>query len=190
MVLQQKLATVEELLELAQRPENANKRFELIEGVIVEVSPSTHENSELAVWISSLLVSFVRANRLGRVTGPDSGYQINEKNYLQPDAAFVSKARGKFSGVIFPGAPDLAVEVISDSETPRMVIDKVRTYLQAGAIVVLCVYREDQVIDEHRLAEDGGTILTRTLHLDDEYSAEDVLPGFKVNLRTIFQESE
>lgn len=185
MVLGQKVATVEELLELAQRPENANKRLELIGGMIVEMSPSTHENSELALWIGSLLITFVRAHHLGRATGPDSGYQVNEKNYFQPDAAFVSKTRGKFSGVIFPGAPDLAVEVISDSETPRMVIDKVRTYLQAGSIVVLCVYREDQVIDEHRLAEDGETILTRTLHLDDDFSAEDVLPGFKVSLRVI-----
>jgi Uma2 family endonuclease len=105
---------------------------------------------------------------------------------LQPDAAFIAGARiGGRAGVYYLGAPDLAVEVISPSETSRGVLDKTRTYLTGGGRLVWTVYPEDKIIDVHRLADDGS-LITKTLTEADTLDGGEVLPGFTVGVKEVF----
>lgn len=90
-------------------------------------------------------------------------------------------------GNAFPVAPDLAVEVISDSETAKSVRQKVHDYLEAGTQVVWTVYPEDKLVEVHRL-NDAGTLLTDTYRVGDTLTGGNVLPDFAVAIQAIFPE--
>jgi Uma2 family endonuclease len=186
MAVQEKLITAEEFWEIAQLPENADKRLELIDGAIHDMPPSSKLNTILAVWIAHLLISYVVANYLGYVTGADGGYQLGPHDVRLPDVGFIAKARAAgLSGTVFPVAPDLAVEVISPSETSRAVLDKARAYLQAGTRSVWAVYPEDQVVDVYRLADDGG-LHVQTVGKEGTLDGADALPGFTLAVSDVF----
>jgi Uma2 family endonuclease len=186
MVAKENLHTVREFMDFVQRPENADKRFELLDGEIKEVSPSSKRNTALALRIGFLLGLYLDQNEIGILTGTDGGYKVTETAVFQPDIGFITNERmDGWDGVLFPVAPDLAVEVISPSEGPRDVVNKTQIYLQAGTKVVLAVYPEQRLIDVYRLNADGNVILS-TLRGEADLTLDDVLPGFKVSLRKIF----
>jgi len=186
MTIQERLYTVTEFWDIAARPENVDKRLELINGVIVEVPPSSKINAILATWIASLINMFVVPKSLGYVTGADGGYELGPHDVAIPGAAFISVERAAgVSGKTFPGAPDLAVEVISPSETPRSVADKVQRYLRAGGQLVWAVYPNERVVDVYRPAAEGGVNM-HTVDVNGELDGSPALPGFKLNAREIF----
>jgi Uma2 family endonuclease len=190
MGVDEKVATIEDYLEFAQRPENVACRYELTGGVIEEMSPSSYQNSMIAAQIVRLLGNFVVDNNLGAVTGADGGYILSPHDVVVPDAAFIGKDRQPQAGAkLVEGAPDLAVEVISPSETSRMVLDKARRYLQAGCPIVWAVYPEDQVVDVIRLAE-NEEMRIHTIGADGSLDGGDVLPGFSLPLSQLFKAAE
>src|SRR4051812_17813240 len=93
MAVQEKLYTVSELLEIAQRPENADKWLELWNGVIVEMPPPTSKHSVIVARILAFLFAFVEAHGLGYVTGPDGGYALAPGYSYMPDVGYISKVR-------------------------------------------------------------------------------------------------
>jgi len=186
MAVQEKLYTAAEFIEIVQLPENEAKRLELIDGEICEMAPSSKRNTIIAARFVRWLGNHVDTHNLGYVTGADGGYKIGQHDVFLPDAAFITKERAvDLSGVEFPVAPDLAVEVISPSETSRNVLDKVRAYLQAGTQLVWTVYPEDKVIDVCGLGENGSLII-QTVRMDGELSGGDVLPGFTIKVSDVF----
>jgi Uma2 family endonuclease len=93
-----------------------------------------------------------------------------------PDVAFVRKERFPASGIpqdFWELAPDLAVEIVSPSETATEVRDKVADYLAAGTPLVLVAYPARREIVAHTPDD-----LARTYHAADLFTAPDVLPGF------------
>jgi Uma2 family endonuclease len=177
--------TTADFLAFCELPENANRRFELINGVPVEMPPSSKKNTILAARVARLLGNHADQHNLGYVTGADGGYQLGPNDVRLPDAAFISKARaGGLQGVVFPTAPDLAVEVISPGETSRSVLDKVRAYLQAGTRLVWVVYPEDKVVDVYRLAGEG--LYVQTLEISGVLDGGEVLSGFTLKLSELF----
>ena len=187
MAVQNKLYTATDLWEISQQPENADKRFELIEGIIYEVAPSSPANSVVAARFVRWLGNFVEELDLGFVTGADGGFRVSVRDVYLPDAAFISKARlPDLPQKEFPIAPDLAVEVVSPSETSRKVLDKVQGYLKAGTRMVLAVYIEDRVLDVYRLLK-NGQMSVETLRVGDTFDGADVLPGFHLALADLFK---
>ena len=84
---------------------------------------------------------------------------------------------------IFPGAPDLAVEVLSPSERPADVHAKIGDYLEAGARLVWVIDPSRRQVRVHRTLLRPLT-LVETAMLD----GEDVLPGFSVQVARLFPE--
>lgn len=186
MTVQERLHTIEAFWEIAQRPENENKKLELVKGVIYELAPSSKKNTITAIRFASFLLPFVDEHDLGYVSGADGGLELSDDEVRQPDVAFISKDRAAgLEGTIFPAAPDSAIEVISPSESPRKVLDKVRAYLQAGTKVVWTAYPEDEVVDVSRMSENGNLIVD-TFSIDDTLDGAEVLPGFQLPVRKIF----
>ena len=178
MTTQERQYTVEDLLGM---PDDG-RQFELINGELIEMPPSSKTNTVLAAWIIHLLISYVVPKELGYVSSPDGGYQISAHNAYQPDAAFISKARaGGLDGQIFPVAPDLAVEIISPSETVGSVNDKIAGYFSAGSQQVWVVYPKTRVVHVYT-AVNKVTILG----VEDALSGGDVLPGFTLNIGKLF----
>ena len=173
-----RLATEEDLL---ATPKDGQK-YELVDGEI-RVSPAGDRHSLVAVQLAALLVAFVKPRRLGYVFGADAGFRLPSGNVRSPDASFVASGRfpedkvpEDFGSVV----PDLAVEVISPSDRPRYVLDKVGEYLEAGVRLVWVIDPRQERAVVYRSISD-----VRELGRDDSLDGEDVIPGFRFVLRDV-----
>ncbi len=187
MVAQERLYTAEAFWEIAQLPKNADKRLALLDGEIIEMPPSSQINTVIAGRIIYFFNAYVIPRDLGYVTGADGGFTLTEHNARQPDVGFISKARHPvLEGVAFPIAPDLAVEVISPSESSNDVLKKVQRYIEAGTRLVWAVYPIEQTVYVWKPASHGDGLNVQTFGIDDTLNGGDVLPGFELKVRDIF----
>ncbi len=180
-LLEKPLVTADELL---HRPSDG-LRYELWEGELRQMPPSGFEHGVVSADIGSPLRNYVRQNNLGVVTGAETGFKVraNPDTVLAPDAAFVSAARlpaGPVRGY-FPGAPDLAVEVVSPGDTVQEVDDKVAAWLEFGVKLAWVVRPRRKSVEVHRAS--GETVLVGA---QGELSGEDVVPGFTLKVAEIF----
>jgi Uma2 family endonuclease len=186
MVAREKRYTLEDLREIENRPENADKTFELINGEIYEMTGASPLHNFIVAQFVFFLMSFVRPKDLGYVFGDATSYTLSNGDELIPDASFVSKARVL---VPFPDkfifAPDLAIEVMSPSNRGRELLDKAESYLQSGTRLVWIAYPENRVVDVCHLGEDGE-LKIRKVDINGMLDGEDVLPGFTLVVKDIF----
>lgn len=181
--LQEKLLSAEEFFMIASAPENAERRLELEDGVIVEMAASTQQNTVTAMRIGYFLNAFVIPRNLGYVTGADGGFKLGAQRTRQPDAAFISITRhGQLQGVQFPVAPDLAVEIVSEDED---IFKKAREYLNAGTKLVWAVYTDERAVFVMTLGENGA-VTSLPFTEADVLDGGEVLPGFKLLVIDIF----
>lgn len=181
MLAQEKLMTVEELAKLP--PDQS--RGELIQGVFVSMSPAGHSHGSIASNIMVFIAIFVREHQLGKTYAAETGFVLGRHpdTVRAPDAAFVRQERlaNQPATGFFEGAPDLAVEVISPSETVDEVESKVIDYLEAGTALVWLVYPRTQTVTVYRSLTD-----IEILTSEDTLTGGDLLPGFSVSLKEIF----
>lgn len=184
MISERQIITPQAFEQFTERPENADKLFELIDGEIVEKVTSNPYSSAVSGQILRLMGNFVYPNDLGHVTGEGGGYIVSAPNYFAPDVAFISKARQpKLPRQGYnPILPDLAVEVISPSDLYSEVAKKVATYLKNGTRLVWVVDCDNQTVTAHTI---NGA---KTYYADDMLDGGDVLPGFLVKVIDIFPE--
>lgn len=172
--------TADELLYL----EYPDKQVELIRGQVVVREPPSTWHGKVSGGLTGMLDTYVRRNGLGVVLGQDTGFKIesNPDTVRAPDAAFLAAARVKdiprrgYAAL----APDLAVEVVSPSDTQGEVLGKTADWLRAGTRLVWVV---DPDREEARVYRPDGTVTTvgRTEVLD----GEDVIPGLQLRLEDI-----
>jgi Uma2 family endonuclease len=187
MVYREKLFTAEDFFTYAMQPENQHRRLELEEGEVVEMASSRQINTVIAMRIGYYLNAHVIPGDLGYISGADGGYKLGSRTVRQPDVAFISKARHPaLTGVVFPVAPDLAVEIVSPTED---VFKKVKEYIRAGTQFVWAVYIDEQSVDVFRPDADGG-LHVQSHGLADTLSGGAVLPGFTLAVRAIFPETD
>lgn len=99
-----------------------------------------------------------------------------------PDAAFVATDRVPVDRTGFARlAPDLAVEVVSPSNTMREINDKICDYLDAGTRMVWIIEPRRRTVTVYRSHDD-----IRILGEGDEVDGGDVLPGFSLRVRDLF----
>ena len=123
---------------------------------------------------------------MGAVTAAEPDYIIarNPDSVLAPDIGFVRKDRILVSGrsvKFWPGAPDLAVEVLSPSDSALEVDEKTAEYLTAGTALVWVVNPKRRTVAIHR-ADRTVSLLSD----GDVLDGEDVLPGFRFPVAEIF----
>ena len=167
--------------------EKAGKCVELIDGTLVE-KPIRFGESELAGAILTHLHNFVRAHKLGRVAGPDGGIKLAEDRVRLPDVSFFQKGKlPKRSEVLAFAAvaPDLAVEVLSPSNTPAEIKLKRKHFFDAGTRLMWIVDRTKRTVTVYT-----SKTKHRILKEDDPLDGGDVLPGFKLPLRELFAEED
>jgi Uma2 family endonuclease len=178
------LYSAEEFFALAALPENAERRLELEDGVILEMGSSSPLNSATAMRIGYFLSDFVMRHDLGIVTGADGGFELAPKHVRQPDVAFVSRQRAPALPPRFTFAPDLAVEVVSPDED---VFKKASEYLQAGSAMVWAVYAQDRVVYQMTLGQNGA-IVSLPFGEGDVLEGGEVLPGLRLPVSDLFPE--
>jgi len=161
-------------------------RYELIRGELRKMSPAGSEHGRVAVRFAWRLAQHVEANKLGSVYAAETGFLIasNPDTVRAPDVAFVSSKRIEETGNVvgfWPGAPDLAVEVISPSDAYTDVEEQAIEWLAAGAMMVL-------VLNPRKLTVTIYRSLKEILILDEHAVLDigDVVPAFKVAVKDIF----
>ena len=149
------------------------------------MSPAGFEHGSIAVRISTLLDQFVHRAGIGVVTAAETGFWIGHDpdTVRAPDVGFVCADRvppGRTKG-FFPGAPDLAVEVLSPDDRASEVLDKVQDWLDAGCQAIWVVDPAKQTVSVYR----PGVAVPR-LTAADTITAEGLLPGFRLPLAEVF----
>ncbi len=176
-----KLLTAEDLWEM---PDNGLRR-ELVKGELIERPPAGCEHGAIAGDLHGTLWNYVRTHRLGRVFAAETGFRIgrNPDTVRAPDTAFVSNERlpASLPEKYLELAPDLAVEVVSPSDTAHEVGDKVADWLAAGTRLVWGVYPRSRTVHVYR-----PNAPFRRLTVADALDGEDVVPGFSCPVSNLF----
>lgn len=176
-------ATVQDLIDLHDR----QKRIcELVDGTLVEKAVGLRE-SMLAGALLAILRAFVIPRNLGIVTGEAGMMRLMAGLVRSPDVAFVSWNR--IPGRCIPTqsvphlAPDLAVEVLSKSNTVKEMERKRGEYFQAGVTLVWIVDPDTRTVAVYTSPD-----IFTTLHELDTLDGGLVLPGFSLPLAELFAE--
>ncbi len=180
MATVEQITTAEELFQASDLG-----RCELLRGELVMMSPAGSEHGMIAAAIVALLREFVKPRGLGIVLGAETGFKIasDPDTVRAPDAAFIRAERiadGLPKG-FFPGAPDLAVEVLSPGDRAGEVFEKVQNWLHAGSSAVWVVDPKTQTVTVYDSAR-KAVILQSTESLE----GGDLLPGFSTPVAELY----
>jgi Uma2 family endonuclease len=161
---------------------------ELVDGVLVEKVMSSYE-SFLAMMLGHLLNTFLENSNYGMILGEAGQLRILPTKMRVPDVAFIRWDRfpgGKLPEErVYKVAPDLAVEILSEGNTPQEMEKKLDEYFEAGVRLVwyidartrtAAIYtarNQKEAIDESGIL-DGG----------------EVLPGFQLRLGELFERAD
>jgi Uma2 family endonuclease len=169
------------------------QRCEVVDGVLQMPPSPTDEHQWLGFEIASHISPFVRERGLGLIlmAPRDVLIQRSPLRIRQPDVLFLSAAR---TGVSRPSdlvgqtrieAPlDLAIEVISPSNTRRYVEEKLRDYHAIGVLECWLVEFSTLTVEVWRFGSESMTLVF-TLGMDDTLRSE-VLPGFELPVADVF----
>jgi Uma2 family endonuclease len=164
--------------------------YEVSAGQRVELPPTGAYECWLATRLAALMQPYCQSNNLGR-TMVETLFVLDAHGDLQrrPDVAFVSFERWPKNRRVprtsaWSVVPNLAVEVISVSNSADEVMAKIREYFAAGCEQVWVIYPTEEWIYVYRSATE-----TRILTKADVLSGDSMLPGFKVAVRELFEEA-
>ena len=172
--------------ELLCLPANGH-RYELRQGALLQMSPAGPRHGRLAMRLAAHLFQHVEAHNLGTVYAAETGFQLQRDpdTVRAPDVAFISRQRldaiGEPEGY-WPGAPDVAVEIISPHDRYTAVEEKVIEWLAAGSRMVIVVNPRQQSVTVYRSRTDI-VMLTEADILD----GADVVPGWHLPVREVFR---
>ncbi len=185
MATQERTYTVDDVWRLELANENPLEKYYLIDGELqVKMSPN-QQHSEIAAEIARLIGNYVVESRLGRVTVECGYYPPGDRRcVLLPDVAFegLPRAAQPSRSTYVPYMPDLAVEVISPSQSWAQTRRKAQRYLRHGTALVWLIDPEAQTAEVWR----RRTERRETIKRDGELSGGDILPGFRLPLRLLF----
>lgn len=161
--------------------------FEMVHGQRVEKSPMGAYAVTIASILNQILGTFVHQRGMGRVV-TEMLFILNATRNLRrrPDVAFVSVERWALDRPIpdeedWDVIPNLAVEVVSKTNTAYEVRQKLGEYFQAGVQQVWVIYPRWQELHLYS-ALTQNRILTR----EDDLDGGSVIPGFRLPLATLF----
>jgi Uma2 family endonuclease len=173
--------TEQDLLEAEAR---SDRIFELIDGTLVEKLMASMEGA-LAAALIHLIYAFADTHRLGVVLAPDGLLRILPGQVRAPDVSFIRwerfPDRRLLEQPIFPLAPNLAIEVLSESNTATEMERKLHEYFEAGVELVW-------YIDPRTRTAQTFASVDRCLEIGPRgsLSGGGVIPGFELRLADLF----
>jgi Uma2 family endonuclease len=171
--------------ELLRMPDDGLRR-ELVRGEVHVLTPAGNRHGRLAMQIGARLTAHVGAHGLGAVFAAETGFRLaaDPDTVRAPDVAFVTAERANAVGDVeefWPGAPDLAIEVVSPGDSFAHIDEKVSEYLATGCRMVIVVNPRRRAATVYRSPSDI-VILSE----NDTIDGGDVVPGWTLPLRELF----
>ncbi len=180
---QPKIWTDEEFMAL---PDNGN-RYELVNGQIKVLDSVGMEHGYLSALVGCSLGNYSFDRKLGVICNSSTAFKMKSGNKRSPDVSFVSKDRlkglKKLPKGFFDGAPDLAVEVISPSNTFDEIHQKIVEYFESGSRLVWVINPDEETVLVYR-----GTTPDRLLKKTDFLDGEEVVDEFRLAIAELFTE--
>ncbi|MDX2268498.1 MAG: Uma2 family endonuclease [Bryobacter sp.] len=157
----------------------AGERLDFDDGVIIPMpnNDSLHDGIKLSLarLLNRQLEDPIEA-------GNELAFEVAPDRVRHPDVAVCLTRRARIAGKRFQGPPDLAIEIVSDSDSAKDLDDKIRLYLKHGARAVWVVWPEDQRIDIHQLGQP-----VRAYHAGETLANEEPIPSFRLSIAALFQ---
>jgi Uma2 family endonuclease len=176
--------TADQLLAL---PSGMGKHYELVAGELRVMSPAGWRHGKVAARLAAKLGTYIVEHDLGEAFGSETGFRLarNPDTVRAPDFSFIAKTNLPEREPVeayWPGAPDLAVEVLSPDDRPREVEEKTQAWLDAGCLLV---WNVDPKLKTIRSYDANGDV--KVFEIGDVFSAETILPGFFCSVEELFR---
>lgn len=153
---------------------------ELVEGEVAAVSPGSFPHNHVRDKLLHLMMTFLDNHNVGTAVS-EQPFKLSTDTVRFPDIAFVASGRDLVSSAFPEGAPDLAIEVISPSNTAREMHQKISQYFAAGCKRVWVVHPEEREIYIYGLT---GVVRRKG---EDALEEPELLPGFSVKASSLFE---
>lgn len=162
---------------------------EVVDGELVMSPKNNFEHENIFTRLLLALANFNREHRLGVVRGSNTGYWMRNRNCRAPDISFIPKGRLEALGFkpasrsFFPGAPDLAVEILSPSNTRPEIDQRLRDFFASGTQIAWVIDPDRECVEvchsltQRSLVGSGGFL-----------EGEHLLPGFRYPIADLFKE--
>jgi Uma2 family endonuclease len=174
--------------ELQALPENGYGH-EVVNGELIMSPKNTWYHGRVCTRLLFALEAFNRAHRLGAVLDSSTGFWMHNRNCRAPDISFVPRARIESLGFrplarqFFPGAPDLAVEILSENNTRTEIDERLKDFFASGTQIAWVIDPEQQRVEvcrsltRRKLMGSGGLL-----------DGEQLLAGFRYPIADLFKE--
>src|SRR5712691_8170576 len=161
---------------------------EVVGGELVMSPKNDFYHGEICMRLSTALSNHAMEHRLGVVLDSSTGFWMTNRNCRAPDISFVTKARliglgfKSRSRRFFPGAPDLAVEILSPNNTRAEIDERLKDFFESGTQLAWIIDPDAQRAEvcrgptRRKLIGSGGTL-----------EGEDLLPSFRYPLGDLFK---
>ena len=161
------------------------QHYELIEGELQVLPPPKSGHSNVAMRTLKSLLPF--EDKAGGRFYAEAGYKLSHDpaTWIEPDVSFlrIERVRRTPGSEFFLGAPDLAVEVVSPSESAADLDRKVQLMLRSGTSAVIVVYPKPREVEMHL---PGGS--SRRLTAADTLRLPDLVPGWELPVASLFED--
>ncbi|MBE7502602.1 MAG: Uma2 family endonuclease [Verrucomicrobiales bacterium] len=162
---------------------------EVVNGELVMSPKNTWFHGRVCTRLLYAIEAFNRAHRLGAVLDSSTGFWMCNRNCRAPDISFVPKTRLVALGFkpnekrFFPGAPDLAIEVLSENNTRAEINERLKDFFGSGTQLAWIVDLDQQEVEvchaltRRELIGSGGVL-----------DGGSLLPGFRYPVADLFKE--
>jgi Uma2 family endonuclease len=168
-----------------QLPDGDGWHREVVEGELIVLPPAKSRHSEIAFAMAEALL-LLKQRGIAKIY-IEAGFKLSDDppTWLLPDVSVVrmERARATRGDAYFVSSPELAVEVVSPSETARDLNRKVDALLAGGSLAVWVVYPEEK---EVRVFVPGGTSFIRRIH--ETLTIPELLPGWELPVAKLFED--
>ncbi|MEG4808960.1 Uma2 family endonuclease [Microcoleus sp. F8-D3] len=168
--------------------ENPDVKFERnAEGEIIFMSPTGGETGNYNSEINADFVIWNRQTKLGICFDSSTCFKLPSGANRSPDVSWIEQSRWealtpeqkqKFP----PIAPDVVLELMSPTDSLKDTQDKMEEYMNNQVKLGWLINRKTRRVEIYRQGQEK-----EVLECPTELSGEDILPGFVLNLKTLWQ---
>ena len=162
-------------------------RYEIVNGELIDMGNSGAKHGYIAIILSATLFNCVSTRKLGAMFDSSTAFKMKSGNKRSPDVSFMAKERlqglDDIPDGFLEGAPDLAVEILSPSNTVAEIHDKLVEYFENGARLVWVINPKEKYVLVYRSSQEPDRLLKSVNSLD----GEEIVPGFTLAIAELFQ---